>query len=62
MTEWNDERSKSRDKARFGYALQGGGRRSQIMTDAPIRCTTQSGLRLLDVGKLDSLEAAEAFM
>ena len=34
MTEWNDERSKSRDKARFGYALQGGARRSQIMTDA----------------------------
>ena len=34
MTEWNDERSKSRDKARFGYALQGGGRRSQKEIDA----------------------------
>ena len=33
-----------------------------ICDRAPIRCTTQSGLRLLDVGKLDSLEAAEAFM
>ena len=31
VTEWNDERSKSRDKARFGYALQGGGRWNQIM-------------------------------
>lgn len=33
-----------------------------ICDRVPIRCTTQSGLRLLDVGKLDSLEAAEAFM
>ena len=32
-----DERSKSRDKARFGYALQGGGRRSQNWQYAPER-------------------------
>lgn len=33
-----------------------------ICDKVPIRCATQSGLCLLDVGKLDSLEAAEAFV